>query len=125
MENCDVVVMGGTEPGHTTDAVAIRLAIQSGAQKCVIATNVSRVYSQDPRDNPEAESFDELTQRELQEIVGPPEHAEAGTSQVVDPIGVGDAVDHAMPLDVLDGRDTQVIKKSLEGDDFEGTRVRV
>ena len=125
LENCDVVVMGGTEPGHTTDAVAIRLAIQSGAQKCVIATNVSRVYSQDPRDNPEAESFDELTLTELQEIVGPPEHTEAGTSQVVDPIGVGDAVDHAMPLDVLDGRDTQVIKKSLEGDDFEGTKVRV
>ena len=60
----------------------------------------------------------------MQEIVGPPEHTEAGTSQVVDPIGVGDAVDHAMPLDVLDGRDTQVIKKSLEGDDFEGTKVR-
>ena len=101
LENCDVVVMGGTEPGHTTDAVAIRLAIQSDAEKCVIATNVSRVYSQDPRDNPEAESFDELTLRELQQIVGPPEHAEAGTSQGVDPIGVGDAVDHAMTLDCL------------------------
>ena len=125
LENCDVVVMGGTEPGHTTDAVAIRLAIQSGAEKCVIATNVSHVYSQDPRDNHDAESFNELTLRELQQIVGPPEHAEAGTSQVVDPIGVGEAVDHSMPLDVLDGRDTQVIKKSLEGDDFEGTKVRV
>ena len=125
LENCDVVVMGGTEPGHTTDAVAIRLAIQSGAEKCVIATNVSHVYSQDPRDNHDAESFDDLTLRELQQIVGPPEHAEAGTSQVVDPIGVGEAVDHSMPLDVLDGRDTQVIKKSLEGDDFEGTKVRV
>ena len=124
LENCDVVVMGGTEPGHTTDAVAIRLAIKGGAEKCVIATNVSRVYSQDPRNNPEAESFDDLTLGELQEIVGPPEHAEAGTSQVVDPIGVGEAFDHSMPLDVLDGRDTRTIKKSLDGEDFEGTRVR-
>ena len=41
-------------PGQTTDAVAIRLAIQSGAEKCVIATNVSKVYSEDPRENPEA-----------------------------------------------------------------------
>jgi uridylate kinase len=117
--------MGGTEPGHTTDAVAIRLAIQSKAEKCVIATNVARVYSQDPSQYPEAKSFDHLTLRELQEIVGPPEHAEAGTSQVVDPVGVGEAVEHGLPLDVLDGRDTQVIKMSLEGDDFEGTRVRV
>ena len=125
LEKCDVVVMGGTEPGHTTDAVAIRLAIQSKAEKCVIATNVARVYSQDPSQYPEAKSFDHLTLRELQEIVGPPEHAEAGTSQVVDPVGVGEAVEHGLPLDVLDGRDTQVIKMSLEGDDFEGTRVRV
>jgi len=121
---CDVVVMGGTEPGHTTDAVAIRLAIQSEAEKCIIATNVSRVYSQDPSKNPGAEAFDELTLRGLQEIVGPPEHAEAGTSQVVDPIGVGEAVEHSLPLDVLDGRDTQEIRRSLFGDEFEGTKVR-
>ena len=120
----DVVVMGGTEPGQTTDAVAIRLAIQSGAEKCVIATNVSKVYSKDPRENPEAEAFDELTLKELQEIVGPPGHAEAGISQVVDPVGVGDALEHGLPLDVLDGRDTRVIKNSLEGAEFEGTMVR-
>ena len=124
LEKCDVVVMGGTEPGHTTDAVAIRLAVQSGAEKCVIATNVSRVYAQDPSQNPDAESFDELTLGELQEIVGPPEHSEAGISQVVDPIGVGEAVEYGLPLDVLDGRDTHEIKKSLDGDDFEGTKVR-
>ena len=124
LEKCDVVVMGGTEPGHTTDAVAIRVAVQSGAEKCVIATNVSRVYAQDPSQNPDAESFDELTLGELQEIVGPPEHSEAGISQVVDPIGVGEAVEHGLPLDVLDGRDTHEIKKSLDGDDFEGTKGR-
>jgi uridylate kinase len=124
LEGNDVVVMGGTEPGHTTDAVAIRLAIQSGADKCVIATNVSKVFSQDPNDNPDAESFDELTLKELQEIVGPPEHSEAGTSQVVDPVGVSDAVEHGLSLDVLDGRSTLEIKKSLEGANFDGTMVR-
>ena len=124
LEKWDVVVMGGTEPGHTTDAVAIRLAIQSEAEKCVIATNVSRVYAEDPRHNPEAKSFDELTLSELQEIVGPPEHAEAGSSQVVDPVGVGEALEHGLNLDVLDGRDTEVINKSLQGENFEGTRVR-
>jgi len=120
----DVIVMGGTDPGHTTDAVAIRLAIECGAEKCIIATNVSKVYSNDPRENPGAESYDSLTLRELQEIVGPPEHAEAGSSQVVDPVGVAEALDHCLPIDVLDGRITQFIKNSLEGNDFEGTMVR-
>jgi len=124
MNESDVVVMGGTVPGQTTDAVAIRLAIQSGAEKCVIATNVPRVYAQDPRKNPDAESFDELTLAELQEIVGPPEHAEAGASQVVDPVGVSEAKEHGLDLDILDGRYTMIIKKSLDGEEFEGTRVR-
>tara|TARA_B100000686_G_C16714063_1_gene930925 strand:+ start:615 stop:1316 length:702 start_codon:yes stop_codon:yes gene_type:complete len=119
-----VVVMGGTVPGHTTDAVAIRLAIQCEAEKCVIATNVSKVHSDDPRENPNAVSFDRLTLDELQEIVGPPEHADAGASKVVDPVGVGEAREHGLPLDVLDGRDPGRIFLSLNGEEFEGTKVR-
>ena len=120
----DVVVMGGTVPGHTTDAVAIRLAIECEAEKCIVATNVSKVYSNDPRGDPSAESFDSLTLSQLQEIVGPPEHAEAGVSQVVDPVGVSDALKHGLSIDVLDGRKTQIIKSALEGKEFEGTMVR-
>ena len=33
LEERPVVVMGGTTPGHTTDAVAIRFAIASGADR--------------------------------------------------------------------------------------------
>ena len=93
-------------PGHTTDAVAIMLAVNSGARKCVIATNVAKVFSDDPRSNPDAEPFDCLTLDQLQEIVGPPEHKGAGSSQVVDPVGVDVAVKNSMPLDILDGRDS-------------------
>ena len=41
--------MGGTVPGHTTDAVAIALAKECGARNCIIATNVPHVYDKDPR----------------------------------------------------------------------------
>lgn len=124
LDESDVIVMGGTNPGHTTDAVAIRLAVQCGAEKCIIATNVPKVHAQDPRKYPEAESFDILTLEELQKIVGPPGHSEAGSSQVVDPVGVEDARSHGLAIDILDGRDTGRIKKSLEGEEFEGTMVR-
>ena len=46
LETHHVVVMGGTRPGHTTDNVAIRLAIEWAA-RCLIATNVSHVYTSD------------------------------------------------------------------------------
>ena len=58
----------------TTDAVAIRLAIASGAERCIIGTNVDSVYDSDPRDNPNTNGHDSLTHEELQEIVGPAEH---------------------------------------------------
>ena len=65
LETRQVVVMGGTNPGHTTDAVAIRFAISSGADKCIIATNVPKVFDSDPKSNPNAIPFDSLTHSQL------------------------------------------------------------
>ncbi len=120
-----VVVMGGTRPGHTTDNVAIRLAIEAGAARCLIATNVSHVYSSDPRTNPDAFSIESMTLSELQQIVGPPVHGQAGGSGVIDPIGVQAAIDHNLPLAVLDGREINRIGDALAGNSFIGTQVEV
>ena len=120
----DVVVMGGTIPGHTTDAVAINLAISTNSEKCIIATNVKKVYEEDPRNNKNALSFDILTTRELQKIVGPAEHSKAGASQVVDPIGVALAMDSDLILNILDGRKMDNIRNAVQGNVFEGTIVK-
>jgi uridylate kinase len=118
-----VVVMGGTVPGHTTDAVAIRLAITTQADRCIIATNVERVYDSDPRTNPDAKSFDRLTHKQLQNIVGPAEHGSAGPSGVVDPMGVADAAKENLTLNVIDGRNLEIIKAAIIGDSFPGTVI--
>ena len=119
------VVMGGTRPGHTTDNVAIRLAIESGASRCLIATNVDFVYTSDPRSNPSADSIEKMTLSELQAIVGPPVHGKAGGSGVIDPIGVQAAIDNDLPLAVLDGRDLNRLAKALSGQAFTGTLIEV
>ena len=115
--------MGGTEPGHTTDAVATRLAIAANADKCIIATNVEKVFNEDPRENPNAKSFDKLTHDELQQIVGPAEHKEAGKSSVVDPIAVLDAKKANIELNIIDGRKIERFKHAILGLDFEGTKI--
>lgn len=125
LKNHRVVIMGGTRPGHTTDNVAIQLAIEVGAVRCLIATNVSHVYSSDPRSNPDARSIESMTLAELQEIVGPPTHGQAGGSGVIDPIGVQAAIDHKLPLAVLDGREIERIADALAGNSFIGTLVEV
>ena len=123
LEEIPVVIMGGTIPGHTTDAVAIRFAIAANAKKCIIATNVEKVYDEDPRLNPNAKSHERLNHQDLQKIVGPAEHEKAGKSSVVDPIGVAEALNSNLELNILDGRVTERIRQAIEGDDFEGTVV--
>tara|TARA_B100001564_G_scaffold287777_1_gene251111 strand:+ start:67 stop:771 length:705 start_codon:yes stop_codon:yes gene_type:complete len=122
-ENHAIVVMGGTEPGHTTDTVAIQLAKELGAECCIIATNVGHVYSSDPRKNEHAKKFRKMTHQELLEIVGPAEHRNAGRSAVIDPIGASIAKEAQMNLAVLDGRDIERLRAALNGESFEGTNV--
>ena len=123
LEERQVVVMGGTNPGHTTDAVAIRFAIASEAEKCIIATNVPKVFDEDPRQNPSAKSHDFLTHSQLLKIIGSSEHSKAGDSQIVDPVGAKEALDSGMVLNILDGRQTDIIKEAIIGGDFKGTKI--
>ena len=122
LEERQVVVMGGTNPGHTTDAVAIRFAIASDAKKCIIATNVPRVFDEDPKHNPEAKSYDFLTHHQLLEIIGSSEYTKAGDSQIVDPVGAREAHESGMILNILDGRKTELIKEAIIGGDFKGAQ---
>lgn len=125
LEAHKVVVMGGTRPGHTTDNVAIRLAIEAKAARCLIATNVSHVHSSDPRVDADARIIESMSLAELQEIVGPPIHGKAGGSGVIDPIGVQAAIDNNLPLAVLDGRYLDRVADALAGKPFIGTRIEV
>ena len=125
LQNHDVIVMGGTIPGHTTDAVSINLAVDSGAERCTIVTNVDFVYDKAPQTNPDAIAFEELTLAELQSIVGPPEHRGAGPNVVIDPIGVQIAIDNSIELALLNGRELERLAKCIAGETFRGTIIGV
>ncbi|MBE8540303.1 UMP kinase [Geoglobus acetivorans] len=83
LKTCKKVVMGGTFPGHTTDATAAIVAEFVGAEELLIATSVDGVYSSDPNRNPQAQRYERLTSSELVEIVSRSE-INAGSSSVVD-----------------------------------------
>ena len=125
LQKHSVIVMGGTIPGHTTDAVSINLAVDSGAKRCTIATNVDFVYDKAPQINPDAIPFEEMTLAELQSIVGPPEHRGAGPNVVIDPIGVQIAIDNNIELALLNGRELERLAKCLAGETFRGTIIGV
>ncbi len=119
-----LVIMGGTTPGHTTDAVAVAFARDAGAGHCIIATNVSHVFDKDPREHEDAQSFSSMTFDQLADITGIGEPLAPGQSAVIDPIAVGWAKNAAITLAVLDGRQIPLLEQALDGEPFEGTLIQ-
>ena len=117
-----IVVMGGTHPGHTTDAVCAMLAELAHASELVILTNVDGVYTVDPRDHPGAERLPRLTASELVEIVGGGSRA-AGSPNVVDPLAARIVQRARIVAKVVDGRDLEQVSAALSGREFRGTVV--
>jgi uridylate kinase len=122
-DSFNIVVMGGTKPGHTTDAVSVAFARDAGSAHVIIATNVSHVYTADPRKDNSATAIEEMTLNDLSAITGT-ESLKPGQSAAVDPIAVQWAKDALLRIGVLDGRDIRRLEDALEGRPFEGTLVR-
>jgi len=116
-----IVVMGGTEPGHTTDAVSSMLAASLKADRIVNGTSVDAVYTADPRKDPLAKKITRMTIDELGEIVYK-EHG-AAKSSVFDPLGVKLAKETKMDILIVDGRNLDELRNAILGKEISGTFV--
>lgn len=74
------VVMGGTEPGHTTDTVAALLSERIGSSILINGTSVDGVYDSDPAKNRSARKHSNLT------------YEEAIEKSIVSSVGAGPSV---------------------------------
>ncbi len=63
-----VVLMGGTEPGHTTDAVSLLIAERVGEKRVINMTSVGGVYNKDPRKYKDAKIIRRMSYRDAQEM---------------------------------------------------------
>lgn len=118
-----LVVMGGTHPGHTTDAVTVMLGDAARAKRIVIATNVDGVYTADPRKDPSARHLPRLNADELVRICSVGDGRAGGTG-VVDALGAKMIARSGIECAVVDGRDLKALEAALLGrSDFHGTLV--
>lgn len=116
------VCMGGTHPGHTTDAVAAMLAERVDAARLVIGTNVDGVYTGDPKQDPDAERIESLTPSDVVELAG--EARQAGSSSVIDPLAAQIIRRSNLATRVVDGTDHPNLAQAVAGKPFEGTRIQ-
>jgi uridylate kinase len=118
----DVSVMGGVMPGQTTDAVAAALAEYVSADLLVYATGANGVYDSDPKTNPDAVKFDEMTPSELVDIVAPMSR-DAGSSAPVDLLATKLIERAGMRTIVLDGNDPERVERAVLRGEHDGTDV--
>ncbi|HLE96582.1 MAG TPA: UMP kinase [Candidatus Thermoplasmatota archaeon] len=118
-----VVVMGGTHPGHTTDAVACMLGERARVQRLVIATNVDGVYDKDPKTHKDAKFLPRIDGEELARIASAGK-AHAGSAGVVDALGARLVARSGLETAVVLGTDLAALEAALLGSyDFHGTIV--
>jgi uridylate kinase len=78
-----IVVMGGTEPAHSTDAVGAILAEYVKADLLVNLTSVDGLYDKDPHKHEDAQMFEEITAKEMMEFLADKD-VKAGTYEFFD-----------------------------------------
>ena len=110
-----IPVLGGTAPGHTTDAVAAGVAEHVDADLLVYATSVNGVFDADPRVDDGAAKFDRLSPAELVETVSELELA-AGSNSPVDLLAAKLLQRSGLRAVVVDGADPDRVAAAVDGD---------
>jgi uridylate kinase len=117
-----IIVMGGTEPGHSTDAVAALLADWVRADVFINASNVDAVYDKNPKKYPDAKPLDTIRIDELMSLLSG-EGFNAGEYPLLDLTSLKVIKRAGLKTIVLDGKDLDNMAAAAEGRPFKGTTV--
>ena len=115
-----ILVMGGMQPGQSTNAVSALLAELVSADLLVNLTNVDGVYDKDPNE-PDAKLLKKITIHRLIEIVENMSQS-AGAYKLFDLVAAKVVSRSKIPLVFINGKYVDNLKKILSGEPV-GTRV--
>lgn len=121
-----VVVMGGTTPGQSTDAVAAEIAEHVNADVFINATNVKGVYDKNPKKHKNAKLYKKLSANDLVEMLSA-NSTKAGTYELMDIFAARMIQRSKLKTVFLDGHDLKNFRKAIEGEEknkrFRGTVI--
>lgn len=107
-----LVVMGGTEPAHSTDAVGSILAEFIGADLLINATSVDGLYDKDPKKYSDAVKFEEITASDMMDLLSNKD-IKAGTYEFFDQTAIGIIKRSKLKTVVVDGNDPENLLKAV------------
>ena len=116
-----VLIAGGWKPGFSTDTDSVYLARRFSSSIILNLSNIKKVYTDDPRYNPEAKPIDRITWDDFQKMVGT--EWVPGKNTPFDPIASRLAKESKMSVFCIDGRNIENTLAALRGEEFEGTII--
>ena len=122
--NLPVVVMGGTNPKHSTDQVGAELAEKIHAVRFVNATNVDGVYDKDPNKFQDAKQLKEVSIDQLIDQYGTKWGA-AGKNIFMDEPALEIIKQAKIPTFIVNGKRLDQLEKAIRGQPFDGTVILV
>lgn len=117
-----IIIMGGTTPGHSTDFVGAELSFRCQAECFIIATNVDGVYDKDPNTHQNAVLQKEIAADILLNTYGS-EWQSAGKNMVIDGPALQLIAKHHIQTYVINGFHLNEIHHILSGNLFYGTKI--
>lgn len=116
-----ILVAGGWKPGFSTDTDAVYLAKNFGAKKVINLSNIKKVYTDDPKTNPNAEPIDSISWDDFLKIVGT--EWKPGKNFPFDPIASKLAKESNIKVFCADGRNIANTIAILKDNPFDGTVI--
>ena len=116
-----IIVMGGTEPAHSTDAVSAILAEYINADKLINLTSVDGMYTKDPNKYDDAELVNEITASELLDFLNGKE-IKAGTYEFFDTTAVQMIKRSNLETIIANGNNPENLIKAINNEKI-GTKV--
>ncbi len=107
-----IVIMGGTEPAHSTDAVSSILAEYVDADLVINATSVDGLYDKDPNKFDDAQMFSQVTPDKLLEIVSTNDN-KAGTYEFIDKTAIGIIKRSNIKTVIVNGNDPENVRTAI------------
>jgi len=117
-----IVVMGGTHPGHSTDAVAALFAEYIHADLFINATDVDGIYDRDPQKYKDAKRYEKLSVEQLVDMVKS-QSLGAGKYELIDILAAKVIQRSKLKTIFLNGRNIENMKNAIEGKKFIGTVI--
>jgi uridylate kinase len=116
-----ILLGAGWKPGWSTDYDAVLIAKQVGAETIINLSNISHVYSGDPKKDPAAKPLDRISWADYRRII--PTEWQPGLSSPFDPVASKMAEKLKLKVLITDGENLANLKKALLGLKFRGTTI--